>query len=140
MKNKIQLITYIDRLGCTHISQLTELINKEFKGLFGGVHLLPFYYPIDGEDAGFDPINHELIDPRLGTWKDAKELSGSIDIMADLIVNHVSAKSEQFQDYIEKGQASPYAALFLSFDSVFPKGATEKDILSIYRPRPSLPL
>ena len=139
MKNKIQLITYIDRLGCTHISQLTKLINKEFKGLFGGVHLLPFYYPIDGEDAGFDPINHELIDPRLGTWKDAKELSGSIDIMADLIVNHVSAKSEQFQDYIEKGQASPYAALFLSFDSVFPKGATEKDILSIYRPRPSLP-
>jgi len=139
MKNKIQLITYIDRLGCTHISQLMALINKEFKGLFGGVHLLPFYYPIDGEDAGFDPINHELIDPRLGTWKDAKELSTSIDIMADLIVNHVSAKSEQFQDYLENGQASPYANLFLSFDTVFPNGATEKDILSIYRPRPSLP-
>lgn len=29
--------------------------------------------------------------------------------------------------------------MFLSYDSVFPNGATEKDILAIYRPRPSLP-
>lgn len=139
MKNQIQLITYVDRIGCKNIPELTALMKKEFKGLFGGVHLLPFYYPIDGEDAGFDPINHEIIDPRLGTWKDAKALSGSVEIMADLIVNHVSAKSEQFQDYLQNGQSSPYAELFLSFDSVFPNGATEKDILSIYRPRPSLP-
>ncbi|MFK7981681.1 MAG: sucrose phosphorylase [Saprospiraceae bacterium] len=139
MKNKVQLITYVDRLGCNNLTDLKSLFQKEFKGLFGGLHILPFYYPIDGEDAGFDPINHELIDPRLGDWDDLKELSEEVDIMADLIVNHVSAQSVQFQDYLEKGKDSEYAALFLSHATVFPNGATEKDILSIYRPRPSLP-
>lgn len=139
MKNKVQLITYVDRLGCNNLTDLNNLFQKELKGLFGGLHILPFYYPIDGEDAGFDPINHELIDPRLGDWEDLKELSQEVDIMADLIVNHVSAKSVQFQDYLEKGAASEYATLFLSYDTVFPNGASEADILSIYRPRPSLP-
>jgi sucrose phosphorylase len=139
MKNKIQLITYIDRLGCKNIKDLNSLFKNEFKGLFGGLHILPFYFPIDGEDAGFDPIDHQLIDPRLGDWNDLRDLSKEVDIMADLIVNHVSAKSVQFQDYIQKGKASKYASLFLTFDTVFPNGATEADLLSIYRPRPNLP-
>lgn len=139
MKNRIQLITYVDRLGCENIQDLNSLFKNEFKGLFGGLHILPFYYPIDGEDAGFDPIDHQLIDPRLGNWDDLNELSQEVDIMADLIVNHVSAKSALFKDYIQKGKKSAYASLFLSFDTVFPNGALETDLLSIYRPRPSFP-
>jgi sucrose phosphorylase len=139
MKNKVQLITYIDRLGCQNIKQFKSLFQNQLKGLFGGVHMLPFYFPIDGEDAGFDPINHEQIDPRLGNWGDLKSLSEEIDIMADLIVNHISAQSNAFKDYLEKGPASKYAALFLSYDKVFPNGALASDILAIYRPRPSLP-
>ena len=139
MKNKIQLITYIDRLGCKSITELNSLFKNELKGFFGGLHILPFYFPIDGEDAGFDPIDHNLIDPRLGDWDDLNELSKEVDIMADLIVNHVSAKSIQFQDYLQKGENSEYASLFLNYNTVFPTGATEADLLSIYRPRPSLP-
>lgn len=139
MQNKIQLITYIDRLGCESIQDLNSLFKNEFKGLFGGLHILPFYYPIDGEDAGFDPIDHQLIDPRLGDWNDLKDLSQQVDIMADLIVNHMSAKSVQFQDYIEKGENSAFASLFLSYDKVFPNGASESDLSSIYRPRPGFP-
>lgn len=139
MKNKVQLITYVNRLGCENIQDLNSLVKNEFKGLFGGVHLLPFYYPIDGEDAGFDPIDHGMVDPRLGNWDDLNDLSQEIEIMADLIVNHISAESVQFKDYLEKGKASDYASLFLSFDTVFPNGATEKDLLNIYRPRPGFP-
>ena len=139
MKNQVQLITYVDRLGCENITELTSLFQNEFKGLFGGIHILPFYYPIDGEDAGFDPINHQLIDPRLGDWNDLYKLSQEVEIMADLIVNHVSAKSAEFQDYLQKGKSSEYASLFLSYDTVFPEGATEEEILKIYRPRPSFP-
>ncbi len=139
MQNKIQLITYIDRLGCESIQDLNSLFKNELKGLFGGLHILPFFYPIDGEDAGFDPIDHQLIDPRLGDWNDLKDLSQQVDIMADLIVNHVSAKSSQFKDYLEKGKDSAYASLFLSYDTVFPDGASEADLLSIYRPRPGFP-
>ena len=139
MKNQIQLITYVDRIGCKTISELNHLLNHELHGLFGGVHMLPFFYPIDGEDAGFDPVDHQKVDPRLGNWTDVQNLSGNIDIMADLIVNHMSADSEEFKDFLEKGEASIHASLFLTYDKVFPKGATEQDLLNIYRPRPGFP-
>jgi sucrose phosphorylase len=139
MNNKVQLITYVDRLGCENINGLDHLLQNQLKGLFGGVHLLPFYYPIDGEDAGFDPIDHKKIDERIGNWNDLKALSASVDVMADLIVNHMSAKSSEFQDFLKHGDDSEFAELFLTFDKVFPKGATEKDLIEIYRPRPGYP-
>ena len=128
MKNKIQLITYINRIGCKNINEFHDLINTDLKGLFGGVHILPFFYPYDGEDTGFDPINHKEIDSRLGTWEDINLLSKDIDIMADLIVNHISAKSYEFKNFIEKGKKSKYSDLFLTYDSIFPKGATKKEL------------
>lgn len=139
MKNQIQLITYVDRIACKNIIELDQLLTNELDGLFGGVHILPFFYPIDGEDAGFDPINHKKVDPRLGDWSNIKKLSNSTEIMADLIVNHMSADSVEFKDFVEKGENSPYASLFLTYDKVFPKGATEKNLLQIYRPRPGFP-
>ncbi len=139
MKNKVQLITYVDRFGCQSLTDLYEMFKGPLKDLFGGLHILPFYYPIDGQDAGFDPIDHQKVDPRLGEWKDLAQLSEEVDIMADLIVNHVSTQSVEFMDYLQKGKESEYKSMFLSFDSVFPEGATESDILTIYRPRPNLP-
>lgn len=139
MKNQIQLITYVDRIGCHTISDLKNLLENELNGFFGGVHLLPFFFPIDGEDAGFDPIDHKTIDTRLGSWDDLKKLGKDNDIMADLIVNHISAKSLEFQDFLNKGEKSEYADLFLTYDKIFPNGATAKDLLSIYRPRPNFP-
>jgi sucrose phosphorylase len=139
LKNQVQLITYADRLGGGSISALHRLLNGPLAGLFGGVHILPFYYPRNGVDAGFDPIDHTLVDPCLGNWADIKALSEDMDLIADLIVNHVSAQSPQFLDYSEKGEASVYNGLFLTMSSVFPHGATDADLLTIYRPRPGLP-
>jgi len=139
MKNKVQLITYADRLGGGNLTELHRLLKGPLAGLFGGVHLLPFYFPINGADAGFDPIDHTRIDPCLGSWADLKALGQDVDLMADLIVNHVSCASPQFIDYSEKGEASIYNGMFLTLDSIFPNGATESDLLTIYRPRPGLP-
>ena len=139
MKNKVQLITYADRLGGGNLTELHRLLKGPLAGLFGGVHLLPFYFPINGADAGFDPIDHTRIDPCLGSWADLKALGQDVDLMADLIVNHVSCASPQFIDYSEKGEASIYNGMFLTMDSIFPNGATESDLLTIYRPRPGLP-
>ena len=110
--NDVQLITYVDRLGGGDIKALNALFSNQLKGVFGGVHLLPFFYPIDGEDAGFDPIDHTEVDSRLGSWQDVGELGENMDIMADMIVNHMSAQSPQFQDVLANGQASPYWPLF----------------------------
>jgi sucrose phosphorylase len=139
MKNNVQLITYADRLGGGGLKTLHRLLKGPLAGLFGGVHILPFYYPINGADAGFDPIDHTRIDPCLGSWTDIKSLGQDVDLMADLIVNHVSSSSPQFMDYSEKGDASIYNGMFLTMDSIFPHGATESDLLTIYRPRPGLP-
>jgi len=147
MKNQVQLITYVDRLGGRRdggdLQRLTHLLTdpaSPLGGVFGGVHLLPFFHAIDGADAGFDPIDHTLVDPRLGDWRDIKALTDSLDVMADVIVNHMSAESPQFLDYSEKGEASAYAGLFLTLDAVFSQGASERDLLAVYRPRPGLPL
>ena len=139
MKNKVQLITYIDRLSSKGIKELEKLLIWSFKDLFGGIHILPFYFPIDGADAGFDPIDHLLVDPKVGNWSDIKSLSRSIDIMADLIVNHVSSDSKEFKDFSENGKESKYDGFFLTYNDVFPEGATEDDLMKIYRPRPGLP-
>ena len=140
MKNQVQLVTYADRLSGGGIRDLHALLNGALKGAFGAVHILPFFHPIDGADAGFDPIDHTLVDPRLGGWQDIKALTRDIDVMADVIVNHMSADSPQFRDFSERGTASPFDGLFLTVDSVFPNGASERDLAAIYRPRPGLPL
>jgi sucrose phosphorylase len=140
MKNQVQLITYVNRLGGGELRDLDTLLAGPFEGLFGGVHLLPFFYPIDGADAGFDPIDHIQVDARLGTWGDVRTLAQRLDVMADVIVNHISADSPQFHDFSRRGSLSEYNGLFLTLDAVFPAGATERDLTAVYRPRPGLPL
>ncbi|GCL66312.1 sucrose phosphorylase [Pseudaquabacterium pictum] len=139
MKNQVQLITYVDRFGGGGLADLQALLTGPLAGVFGGVHLLPFFHTIDGADAGFDPIDHTRVDDRLGDWGDVKRLAQHVDVMADVIVNHMSSDSPQFQDFAARGSASPYDGLFLTMDAVFPQGATERDLLAIYRPRPGAP-
>ncbi len=139
MRNCVHLVTYADRLGGSRLEDVQRLLDGPLKDIFGGVHILPFFYPVDGADAGFDPIDHSTVDPRIGTWSNITALSGMLDITADLIVNHISSQSRQFQDFLKNGDQSPYRGMFLSFGSVFPNGATEDDLLRIYRPRPGLP-
>ena len=139
IKNGVQLIAYVDRFSAGGIAELRALIEGPLTGLFSGAHLLPFFYPFDGADAGFDPIDHLRIDPRLGNWEDVRKLGDVVELTADLIVNHVSSQSPQFEDFAAKGDSSNFAELFLTFDRVFPSGASEGQLLRIYRPRPGLP-
>jgi len=130
VRDQVRLIAYADRVGGS-LRGLREVLDGPLAGVFGGVHVLPFYLPYDGADAGFDPDDHLAVDPRLGTWDDVVALARGHDVTADLIVNHVSDRSEAFRD------GDP--GMFLTFDKVFPHGATADDLLGITRPRPGLP-
>lgn len=138
MTSEPQLITYVDRLA-GDFDGLRELLDGALAGVFGGVHLLPFYDPIDGADTGFDPVDHTVVDPRLGDWDDAAQIGANHVVMADLIVNHVSSRSPAFVDWCEHGSRSEYDGMFLTLDRVFPGGASDAELDSIYRPRPGLP-
>lgn len=139
LKNEVQLITYVDRLGGGGFAELAQILDGPLGELFGGVHLLPFYFPIDRADAGFDPIDHTRVDSRLGDWDNLDALCRNHDLVADLIVNHISAASPQFRDYLANGDASEYAEMFLMPENVFPNGISAEDLACIYRPRPRSP-
>jgi sucrose phosphorylase len=139
MKNQAQLITYVDRLSGGTFGDLQRLLEGPLRDAFGGVHVLPFFYPIDGADAGFDPIDHTAVDPQLGSWDAVRALASGTAVMADMIVNHISRRSPQFVDFDTRGAESPYAGLFLTFERVFPHGASEADLLALHSIRPGLP-
>lgn len=127
IKNKVQLITYPDSLG-GDLKTLKLLLESQLEGIFsGGVHVLP-PYPSSG-DRGFAPVSYFEIEPRFGEWSDLTSLSKTHHLMLDLMVNHVSRKSEYFQDYLEKGDDSEYAGLFIPVDNVFPSGEPTRDEL-----------
>src|SRR5665648_835028 len=137
-RENVQLIAYADRFGGS-LSGLREVLDGPLAGLFAGVHILPFFTPFDGADAGFDPTDHTEVDPRLGSWDDVRALAQEYGLMVDLIVNHVSADSPEFRDVLAHGDASPHAGMFLTMSDVYPFGADEAELVGIYRPRPGLP-
>jgi sucrose phosphorylase len=139
MKNQVHLIAYPNRLDGSTLSDLRKVLAGPFEGLFAGVHILPFFLPVNGADTGFDPIDHRMVDPSVGSWQDIRALGEQVDITADLIVNHVSIHSPQFKDFLLQGETSPSREIFLTYHDEFPQGGTEQDLVKIYRPRPGLP-
>ena len=63
-----QLITYADRFGGS-LQRLHQLLDGPLQDAFGGVHVLPFFVPYDGADAGFDPATTPGR-PAPGDWSD----------------------------------------------------------------------
>ena len=131
------ILVYAERVG-GNLAEIEKLLAGPLAD-FNGIHVLPFFHPYDGDDAGFDPIDHKIVDPRLGDWTDFKRISQTHELTADVIVNHASYLSPEFIDWQQKGDASEFAGMFLTFDAVFPDGASEDDITSFYRPRPGFP-
>ena len=133
-----QLIAYVDRFGGS-LKDLAQLMRTRLAGVFAGLPILPFYIAFDGADAGFDPVDHTQVDARLGSWDDVRSLSADTTIVADLIANHMSVASPQFDSVQALGEGSPWFPMFLTMRSIFPDGAKEEDLARIYRPRPALP-
>ncbi|WP_028007274.1 sucrose phosphorylase [Solimonas flava] len=113
LRNQVQLIAYPDRLG-ENLADLFEFLETHGSGRLGGVHILP-PYPSNA-DGGFSPLTHKAIDPRYGSWADIERISARYDLTLDLIINHISDASEEFQDFLRHGYASDAAGLFVHVD------------------------
>ena len=131
VENKIMLITYADSLG-GDLSALERILCRHFEGVFGGIHILPFF-PSSG-DRGFAVINYDIVDPVFGTWEDIDSLGKKYYLMADFMLNHVSIRCAEFKDYMEKGEDSPYRNMFIHWDEFWPQGEpTETELSALYR-------
>lgn len=131
VKNKVQLITYPNSLG-GNLKTLNKVLQKYFKNIFqGGVHILP-PFP-SSADRGFSPLTYLEIEPQFGTWEDIREIGKGHDVLLDLMVNHISAKSEYFKDFLKYDRESKYADLFLTIDKIFRNGKpAEEEIEKIF--------
>lgn len=131
ISNKIMLITYPDSIGGNLVT-LRNVLKEYFEDAVGGIHILPFF-PSSG-DRGFSPITYETVEPAFGDWADIKKLSETYYLMCDVMVNHVSKRSKEFLDYLEKGEASPFADMFLNYEQFWGEGRPdERDMHLLYR-------
>lgn len=131
VKNKAQLITYPDSLG-GDLHSLYEVLETRFPNVFqGGIHILP-PFPSSG-DRGFAPLTYLEIEPEFGTWKDIQQIGEKYDVLLDLMVNHISAKSNYFLDFLKKGRKSEYADLFIPIDKIWPdEDPSQEEIEKIF--------
>lgn len=131
IENKCMLITYPNTIG-KDLRELKKNIETYFGDAIGGVHVLPFF-PSSG-DRGFAVVNYDMVDPAFGTWEDIDALAEKYYMMADFMLNHISIRSGEFRDYMEKGDASPYKDMFIEWEKFWPNGApTEHDLEVMYR-------
>jgi len=135
--NKILLITYPDSMG-SNLKELRHILDQYFRGAVGGVHILPFF-PSSG-DRGFAPMEYTHVDPYFGTWEDIEELAGHYYLMFDYMINHISAQSPYYQDFLRNKDQSAWKELFIRYKDFWTNGEpTQEEVDAIYKRKPRAP-
>ena len=106
------------------IKVLQSFFQKKLKDYFNTIHFLPFYP--SSSDSGFAVKDHYKVENKLGNWSDIKNFSKSSDVMADMVINHSSARGLWFKNFLKKKE--PGKDYFLTIDSKF-------NISRVVRPR-----
>lgn len=118
----VVLITYGDLItapGRSPLQALDDLLGRFMRGSINTVHLLPFF-PYSS-DRGFAIIDHEDVDPRLGTWPEVERLTQRFRLMFDGVFNHVSSKSRWFQRFLNgRPGFEDYFIAFTTRDAIGP--------------------
>jgi sucrose phosphorylase len=125
----VVLITYGDSLqaeGEAPLRTLHRFLQTYVQDTLSTVHILPFH-PYSSDD-GFSVQEFEQIDPALGTWEDIHSIGADYRLMADFVLNHMSAQSRWFKAFLAK-QAG-YQSLFMTADPTL-------DLSMVTRPRTS---
>ncbi|WP_110602992.1 sugar phosphorylase [Salinicola lusitanus] len=123
------LITYGDTIidgERPPLEVMDDFLATRLNGTFSGLHILPFF-PWSSDD-GFSVIHYREVNPKLGDWQDIRRLASRVDLMVDLVINHVSRDSLWFIDYLSGTQ--PGRDYFIEMDP-------ETDLSMVTRPRNS---
>ena len=92
-----------------------NFFQKKLKNYFNTIHFLPFYP--SSSDSGFAVKDHYKVENKLGNWQDVKNVSKSSNVMADLVINHSSARGLWFKNFLKKKE--PGKDYFLIVNSKF---------------------
>jgi len=111
----VMLNAYPDSIG-QRLGDTVDFLNRpELKDAFSLFYILPTFFHSD-LDRGFSvidyDINEELVDPQ-----DLEALHKlGIHIKFDLVLNHLSVRSPQFVDMMQKGNESKYRDFFIDWN------------------------
>lgn len=123
------MITYGDSVIEEHqppLKTLNKFLHTYCKNTINKVHILPFY-PYSSDD-GFSVIDYSSVNEGLGTWEDVNQLAKEYGLMFDLVINHCSARSAWFENFI-RGEGTGHDFFFTASPS--------DDVSQVTRPRTS---
>ncbi|MFU8839436.1 MAG: sucrose phosphorylase, partial [Nitriliruptoraceae bacterium] len=130
------LNVYPDSIGGSLADVVSVLRRPELQATFTSAYLLPSIFNTD-LDRGFSVIDYQLSD-RFASEADLAALADeSIDLKLDVVLNHASVLSPQFQDLLQRGPRSAYADFFLDWNA-FWDGHGEMTPQGYIQPRPEL--
>ncbi len=112
------VICYGDNINSNQKSSIQVFQNffkKNLKKYFNAIHFLPFYP--SSSDSGFAVKDHYKIEKRIGNWSDIKKISKNNHVMADIVINHSSARGLWFKNFLKKKR--PGKDYFLTVNSKF---------------------
>ena len=112
------VISYGDNIYSNQSSSMKifqKFFQKNLEKLFDTIHFLPFYP--SSSDSGFAVKDHYQIDRKIGNWSDLKKISKSKKIMADVVINHASARGLWFKNFLKRKK--PGKDYFLTVNSKF---------------------
>jgi len=109
------LNAYPDSIGSTLSDIISMLERPEFKDVFSLLYILPTFFNSD-LDRGFSITDYNL-NPELVSRKDLDALDRlNIKLKFDLVLNHLSVGSPQFQDMLKHGDESKYKNFFIDWN------------------------
>lgn len=123
----VVLIAYGDQVRKENempLQTLGRFLREYLQEAIQAVHILPFF-PYSS-DEGFSVIDYRHVNPALGDWGHVETIGADFKLMFDAVINHVSAESAWFQNFL-LGQ-SPYDRYFICADP-------DDDLSTIVRPR-----
>ena len=149
MNGKTMLNLYPDSIGSSLSGAADFLSLPELRDCFGSVYVLPSLYHSD-LDRGFCVVDYEL-NRELATAEDLEKLKAlGLDLKLDIVLNHASVRSPQFQDLLKNGEQSEYRDFFIDWNEFWagcgemtPEGyirPEERYIRDMFFRKPGLPI
>ena len=111
------LITYANTVADDAVSGLQSLrglVNRHLEPFARVIHVLPFLKSTS--DGGFAVSSYQTIEQEYGDWSDLNALAEGRRLMADLVLNHVSASHPWVQQFLRHEQPGESCVLEASPD------------------------
>ena len=145
----VMLNAYPDSIGKALADTVAMLKKPELKEVFSLFYILPTFFNSD-LDRGFSVIDYNINNELVST-DDLEELDKlNVMLKFDLVLNHLSVGSPQFQDMLKNGDKSKYKNFFIDWNEFWaPHGEmsddgyvipTEEYLQQLFMRKPGLPI